>query len=107
MNKLRVELRNCHGIAVMDYTFDFTVRSAIAIYAANGSIKEKSMKVYWWQAGLHFEPENESDSTALLVLSESLKLVQQTEQVDTGPISGDLGNYDSVGSVHVAPKMSE
>ena len=54
------------------------------------------MKVYWWQAGLHFEPENEKDSAALAVLAESLKLIEVTEEVNTGPVSSDFAYQDSV-----------
>jgi hypothetical protein len=64
-------------------------------------IKMRKMKVYWWQAGLHFEPESESDSTALTVLSKSLKLIQIDEEIVAGPIgSTDLGNEESVVGVN-------
>jgi hypothetical protein len=29
---------------------------------------EKSMKIFWWQGGLHFEPENTVDRDALMLL---------------------------------------
>ena len=61
------------------------------------------MKVYWWQAGLHFEPENERDSGALAVLAESLKLGQIAEEINAGPVSGDLGNEKPISVVNVLP----
>ena len=54
------------------------------------------MKVYWWQAGLHFEPESELDSVALTVLAKSLNLVDVDEQIVTGPIVGNLGHEKPV-----------
>jgi hypothetical protein len=44
------------------------------------------MKVFWWQAGLHFEPENDEDSTALLVLSACLKFSDTDKRFPTSPI---------------------
>jgi hypothetical protein len=62
---------------------------------------EKQMKVFWWQAGLHFEPESEEDSSALSVLAMSLNLVQVTEQINTSPIAADLGNENPVRGVEI------
>jgi hypothetical protein len=39
MEKLSVELRNCHGIRELDATFDFKNGNAVAIYAPNGTMK--------------------------------------------------------------------
>jgi len=46
------------------------------------------MKVFWWQAGLHFEPESEEDSIALSVLAKSLHLTD----VDKGLVGGPIGS---------------
>jgi hypothetical protein len=32
------------------------------------------MKVFWWQVGLHIEPENDDERKALILLYDSLKL---------------------------------
>ncbi len=29
------------------------------------------MKVFWWQGGLHFEPENKAETDALMILWEA------------------------------------
>ena len=60
------------------------------------------MKVYWWQNGLHIEPESEEEFGALKQLfSNSLNLIQITEHASSSPIDGaDFGNQDSIVSVH-------
>ena len=58
------------------------------------------MKVFWWQGGLHLEPENSEDASALRVLSSSLHIVDVVKNVNTGPICGDLRNEKPVVGVH-------
>jgi hypothetical protein len=43
------------------------------------------MKVFWWQGGLHLEPELSTESEALKVLTDNLKLVDISQDVPTGP----------------------
>jgi hypothetical protein len=60
--------------------------------------KEGGMKVYWWQGGLHAEPESPIETEALLVLLENLRYERPPEIDDprtAGPITlgetqGDL-----------------
>jgi hypothetical protein len=33
------------------------------------------MKIYWWQGGLHFEPENNDDRDALMCLWSAEKII--------------------------------
>jgi hypothetical protein len=33
------------------------------------------MKVFWWQAGLHFEPETKAETDALMILWEAKKFL--------------------------------
>jgi hypothetical protein len=33
------------------------------------------MKVFWWQDGVHFEPETKEESRALALLLDSMKVV--------------------------------
>ena len=33
------------------------------------------MKVYWWQGGVHIEPESTKEREALLIIIESLNLI--------------------------------
>lgn len=47
------------------------------------------MRVFWWQAGLHLEPESDRDRTALLRLQEALEglgLVRLVHGVDSDPV---------------------
>lgn len=44
MNRLQVELTNCHGIHHMTSTLDFHGKAAIAIYAPNGTMKTSFAK---------------------------------------------------------------
>jgi hypothetical protein len=53
------------------------------------------MKVFWWQSGLHFEPENENDSTALATLAEFLKIVDINHGSPTSPIA-NFGDQNAV-----------
>jgi len=61
------------------------------------------MKVFWWQAGLHLEPESSIESESLKVLADNLKLVDISQNTPTGPINGDLRNENSVVGVHKLP----
>jgi hypothetical protein len=68
---------------------------------ASSTSGEIQMKVFWWQAGLHFEPQNKEDSEALVVIAEALNVINVDQGVQTGPISGHLANQDSVSGVHM------
>jgi hypothetical protein len=48
------------------------------------------MKIFWWQAGLHFEPENEQDSNALMLLWEAKK--QPPPAYDNANLAGCVVN---------------
>jgi len=37
------------------------------------------MKVFWWQCGLHIEPESKEETEALTLLSRSLKMMTLDE----------------------------
>lgn len=52
------------------------------------------MKVFWWQNGLHFEPETGDERKALSLLLESAKLTRLSAEEDSGctPAS-PLGNH--------------
>jgi hypothetical protein len=64
--------------------------------------KEKTMKVYWWQGGLHLQPENEKESEALGLLTDSLNLVNVDHGVPRGPDT-HRGNEDSIVAMHELP----
>ena len=49
------------------------------------------MKVFWWQGGLHAEPENEVETEALLVLSNGLKY-ERPPNLGGPPSSGEATN---------------
>lgn len=57
------------------------------------------MKVFWWQTGLHIEPENKKEFQALLTLSESLNLVDVGQRVPGCPVANS-GNQQSIASVN-------
>lgn len=64
------------------------------------------MKVYWWQSGLHIEPENEKEFEALNLLAVSLNLIQIGEEIVRSPISStNLCDEKSILSVNIFPKM--
>jgi hypothetical protein len=46
------------------------------------------MKVFWWQAGLHIQPEDKKEAELLVGFVESLKFVDINQGVPTGPIDG-------------------
>ena len=67
------------------------------------------MRIYWWQGGLHIEPDTDTDRAALEILSDSLKLANVGQGVPGGPIGPiDLDNHQSViridESLEVVPK---
>jgi ABC-type Mn2+/Zn2+ transport system ATPase subunit len=46
MGRIRVELENCYGIKKLSHEFDFSQRSAYAIYAPNGSMKSSLAQTF-------------------------------------------------------------
>jgi hypothetical protein len=57
------------------------------------------MRVYWWQGGLHLQPDNEKESEALGVLVESLNFIDIDHGFPRGP-RADSGNENSVIVMH-------
>jgi hypothetical protein len=58
------------------------------------------MKIFWLNAGLYFEPENDQDSDCLAVLAKSLNIVDVHQSIPTGPICGNLRDQDAIIGVH-------
>jgi len=54
------------------------------------------MKVFWWQTGLHIEPENAKEFEALCSMTEFLYVVDSGQGVPGSPIVNS-GNQQSVG----------
>jgi hypothetical protein len=46
MSRVSVKLENCYGIRKLSYEFDFTQRSAYAVYAPNGSMKSSLAQTF-------------------------------------------------------------
>lgn len=46
MQKIKVDLKHCYGIKSLTYTFDFSDRSAYAVYAPNGAMKSSFAQVF-------------------------------------------------------------
>ena len=44
------------------------------------------MKVYWWQGGLHLEPENDEERKALQRITQDLKLIDLRTKPMTGKV---------------------
>jgi ADP-glucose pyrophosphorylase len=38
------------------------------------------MKIFWWQAGLHFEPETKAEIDALMILWESKRILPEVNE---------------------------
>ena len=55
------------------------------------------MKVYWWQGGIHIEPESAKEREALFYLTERLKLVQIGHGIEKSPFGTvETGDQQSV-----------
>lgn len=55
------------------------------------------MKVYWWQAGVHIEPESQEERKALYKTMGNLNLIDLRDKVQTGPsVSIDLDDQQPV-----------
>ena len=52
------------------------------------------MRVFWWQAGVHVEPENDEEREALQVLVDSLDVFDSRLESNSGPISDTLKGAD-------------
>jgi len=57
------------------------------------------MNIFWWQTGLHIEPENKKEWEALLLLSTSLNLIDVSQSFPGSPVANS-GNQQSVVSVN-------
>ena len=42
------------------------------------------MKIFWWQAGLHFEPETKAETDALMILWEAKKIPSHISDAPRG-----------------------
>jgi hypothetical protein len=64
------------------------------------------MKVYWWNGGLHLEPQNDAERSALVALTKNvrtLELVQINSGVPTGPIAAiERHDEQAVAGIHPA-----
>jgi hypothetical protein len=45
------------------------------------------MRVFWWQAGLHFEPETKTETEALMILWEAKKTLPHISDASRGSAS--------------------
>ena len=55
------------------------------------------MKIYWWQDGIHIEPESAKERVALCNLTELLNLVQIGHGIERSPIGTvETGDQQSV-----------
>jgi hypothetical protein len=52
------------------------------------------MRVFWWQGGLHAEPENDVETEALLVLLHGMKYGRPPGVLDGPPVSGTADASD-------------
>ena len=64
------------------------------------------MRVFWWQGGLHAQPESDVETEALLVLMHDLKIGRPVDGLTDHPVVGaasvdDLGGDDQLGGHHV------
>lgn len=69
--------------------------------ATPAGIQEIPMKAFWWQGGVHIQPETTSELAALNGLMKTLEVVQAGEGVSSdGPLPyrlvNDSGDQDSV-----------
>ncbi len=44
-----------------------------------------ALRVFWWQGGLHFEPQTDEQRNLLIGLGRLLELAQLDHQVHSGP----------------------
>ena len=44
------------------------------------------MKIFWWQGGVHIDPENQEEREALIVLLDNLKILDVKEIIPTPPL---------------------
>jgi hypothetical protein len=54
-------------------------------------IKGKEMKVFWWQAGLHFEPESEEDRKSLMSIWSAKKVLPDPSKNEPPASIGVIG----------------
>lgn len=48
------------------------------------------MRIFWWQGGLHAQPENDAETEAMLVLLDALKYERPSEC--DGPTTPGISN---------------
>jgi hypothetical protein len=59
------------------------------------------MKVFWWQNGLHIQPEDKAEDDALMLLVGKLKIVEAAHEIGDGTVRHiHLDNHDSIVAVN-------
>ena len=61
------------------------------------------MKIYWWQGGVHLEPETDEEREALFILTTQLGCIYPRPDPFIGTHIGQGANEEIIGAVHEAP----
>jgi len=65
-----------------------------------------AIRVFWWQGGLHLEPQTDEQRELLVSLARVLELAEFDHQVHSGPIvSVELRDQKPVVGVHELPEV--
>jgi hypothetical protein len=62
------------------------------------------MKVFWWQGGLHIEPESDEDRHVLSVLAQCVKLSTLVGSHGTQVVSGASGSATSAAQKSISDR---
>lgn len=107
MEKLNVELKNCHGIREMDAAFSFASGNAVAIYAPNGTMKTSLAQTFKDFAG------GQDTSDRMFPARETKRSVADENGSELNPddvvvvlsYDEDLGPTESTSTLLVNPEL--
>ena len=63
----------------------------------------EQMRIFWWQHGLHAEPESQEEADALVALVKSIRWGRDMTSDTTLPSSADQGSKLAIGDPKLVP----
>lgn len=107
MKKLKVELKNCHGIRELGATFSFEEGNAVAVYAPNGTMKTSFARTIKDLAGDrgttdHMFPSRETERS---VIDENGDDLDPNDVVVVLSYDEELGPTESTSTLLVNPEL--
>ena len=107
MNQINVKLEHCYGIGKLNYTFDFTQKNAVVIYAPNGTMKTSFAKTFR-DVSASVMPKDLVDANARVVceIKSDGTLIDSAKIYVANP-EEDVDSADSITSLMASDSLKE